>query len=214
MISSVLAQKIGRNLEDYGWLRTAWKALGYLFSGVYFSCVYRIYAIDLDAARSPAEPHGNQFTFRALGPDEDRLIKQIEDCQEWLKGRLKNRIAAGGVCLAALRGDQLAGFNLIGFGEVFVPLLNCKCAFRPSEAWSEHIAVMKDFRQRGLASQLRYQIFAELRQRGIRRLYGGTLITNTASLNLARKVGFKEIADVHYRKVFAKETWEYKRVRS
>jgi hypothetical protein len=48
----------------------------------------------------------------------------------------------------------------------------------------------------------------------VRCLYGGTLVTNTASLALATSVGFEEIADVHYLKFLSLEKWRYVRVRA
>ena len=84
---------------------------------------------------------------------------------------------------------------------------------RPGLAWSEHIAVRKEFRKTGLGAQLRLRIFHELKKIGIRTLYGGTLQSNVASLALARSVGFTEIADIHYRKFFSFQKWRYERVR-
>jgi len=126
---------------------------------------------------------------------------------------LTKAIANGQVCLVALDGDEVAGFNLINFDHATLILVNLKKKLRRGNAWSEHIAVKKEFRKVGLGSQLRFRIFQELKRVGIRRLYGGTLRSNTASLALTRSVGFKEIADIHYRKFFSLEKWRYKRVR-
>jgi L-amino acid N-acyltransferase YncA len=92
--------------------------------------------------------------------------------------------------------------------------VNLTRKLRPGCAWSEHIAVRKEYRRSGLGAQLRLRIFQELKRRGVRSLYGGTLVTNTASLALARSVGFREIADVHYRKFLSFEKWHYVRVRA
>jgi L-amino acid N-acyltransferase YncA len=91
--------------------------------------------------------------------------------------------------------------------------VNLTRRLHPRCAWSEHIAVRKEYRRSGLGAQLRFRIFQELKLRGVRRLYGGTLVTNSASLALARSVGFKEIADVHYRKILSFKRWRYTRVR-
>ena len=37
---------------------------------------------------------------------------------------------------------------------------------------------------------------------------------NIASLKLARKVGFREVIDIHYRKYLGIRTWRYVRIRS
>jgi GNAT superfamily N-acetyltransferase len=155
----------------------------------------------------------NHFTFKILTSQNLDMISQIENIAEWLRGRLTEAVAAGLVCLVALDGDEVAGFNLINFDDATLVLVNLKKKLRSGIAWSEHIAVKKEFRKTGLGSQLRFRIFQELKRRGIRRLYGGTLRSNTASLALTRSVGFREIGDIHYRKFFFFEKWWYKRVR-
>jgi GNAT superfamily N-acetyltransferase len=208
-----LARKVQRNLEDYGWHITGKKTLAYLFRSVYFRQVYRIYRINLDATKPRDEPYHHKFRFEILATQNVDLIAQVESIAEWLRGGLATAIAKGQICLVALDGDKVAGFNLINFDHATLVLVNLKKKLRRGLAWSEHIAVKKEFRKTGLASQLRLRIFQELKRRGIRRLYGGTLRSNTASLNLARSVGFKEIVDIHYRKFFSNEKWWYTRVR-
>jgi GNAT superfamily N-acetyltransferase len=153
------------------------------------------------------------LAFKILTPQDGALIAQIENIAEWMRGRLKTALAEGQICLVALDGDQVAGFNLINLTQATLILVNLQKKLRKGTAWSEHIAVKKEYRKLGLGSQLRFRIFHELQKRGIRRLYGGTLRSNTASLNLTRAVGFKEISDIHYRKFFSIEKWRYQRVR-
>lgn len=209
---SLFVRKFQRNVEDYGWPVTLRKSLGYLFQTFYAHQVYRIYRIDLTEPRPSALCDEQGLSFRILDPDDHQAISQIEKVHEWLQGGLKESIRAGALCLVALQGEKVAGFNLIGFGEVFMPLVNKKRTFRKGDAWSEQIAVMKDFRQLGLGSQLRYRIFEELGSRGVKRLYGGALTSNVGSLKLARKVGFREIIDIHYFRILGRDIWRYKKV--
>lgn len=208
----VFVRKVQRNVEDYGWGVVARKTLAHLLRLFYFHQVYRIYRIELDGTQ-PAGEDVPGFTFKLLGPEDCDAIAQIESHAEWLHGTLQRRLGAGDMCLAVLEGSRVAGFNLVTFGTVHIPLVNLRAGFRAGEAWSEHIAVLKEFRQRGLAAELRYRIFAELRRRGIRRLYGGTLSSNLPSLKLTRHVGFREIVDVDYRRVLHCESWRYRRVK-
>ena len=122
------------------------------------------------------------------------------------------RIEDGAICLAAFKQEKLAGFNLISFGDVYIPLVELNKAFRKEYAWSEHIAVHKNFRKKGLAIQLRCRILSELKQRGFKRLYGGTLSSNLPALKLARSVGFKELVDIDYMRVLCIKRWRYKRI--
>jgi GNAT superfamily N-acetyltransferase len=208
-----LIRKIERNWQDYGWRITLQKTLAYLFRFLYFQQVYRLYRIDLDDARPPENLTGHHFTFKSLTAQNVEMIAQVEAIAEWMQGRLKDAIANGQLCLVALDGDKVAGFNLINFSQATLILVNLTRKLRKNMAWSEHIAVKRQYRKTGLGSQLRLRIFQELKTRGIRRLYGGTLQSNFASQNLARSVGFTFICDISYRKILALQRWRYKRVR-
>ena len=118
------------------------------------------------------------------------------------------------ICLVDLDNNKVAGFNLITFGKIYIPLINLTKTFNSYQAWSEHIAVRKDYRKKGLATQLRYRIFAELKQMNIKRLYGGTLISNIPALKLARKLGFKEFVEVDYLKLFGFSRCIYRKFRN
>jgi RimJ/RimL family protein N-acetyltransferase len=65
----------------------------------------------------------------------------------------------------------------------------------------------------GLATVLRRQAFLVLGSQGISKFYGGTLPSNIANRKLSKKVGFQEIADIHYRKILNSKKWSVKRVR-
>jgi L-amino acid N-acyltransferase YncA len=210
---SGLAHKVQRNLEDYGWHITSKKALAYLVRWIYFRQVYRVYGIKLDTIKEPKYSADHKFTFQLLSPQDLDMIAQVENTAEWLRGQVKQKIAAGQLCLVALDGEKVAGFNLINLEQAFLILVNRTKKLRAGSAWSEHIAVKKEFRKSGLGAQLRYRIFDVLRSRGIHWLYGGTLRSNTASLGLTRSVGFKEICDIHYVKFLSFKIWRFKRVR-
>lgn len=205
-------RKFERNLQDYG-LRTALgKSFAYVFKIFYEHSAYRLYKINLrkEETEAPSEVEGVEFRF--IEERDENAVAEIEDNSEWLSGTLKQRLASGALCLAAFENGQLAGFNLVSFSEVFMPLVNLSRTFRKDEAWSEHIATVKTLRKKGLASQLRYRVFEELRRRGIRKFYGGALTDNIASLKLARRVGFHEFVEIRYTRVLQFQKWHYVKV--
>lgn len=207
-------RKFERNLQDYG-LRTALrKGFAYVFKVFYEHAAYRLYKINLrnELTESPTEVESVEFRF--IDEHDENAVAQIEDNSEWLSGTLKQRLASGAICLAAFEGGQLAGFNLVSFGNIFMPLAKLSRTFRKDEAWSEQIATVKTFRKKGLASQLRYRVFEELRRRGIRKFYGGALADNIASLKLARRVGFHEFVEIRYTRVLRLQRWQYVRVQN
>ena len=205
-----IIKKIRRNIQDYGISAAAKKSAAALFGGIFSKRTYRIYRKDL----SPFEPAGDVpsgLIIRFADESDVQILRQVENIAEWLKGSMEEKIRSGDLCLVALSGDVVEGFNIAAFGTVYIPLIRRERRFRGSEAWSEHIAVQPDFRKRGLAAHLRYRMFEELASRGIKRFYGGTLSTNIPALKLAQKVGFKTLADIVYISVLGRKCWRFKR---
>ena len=205
-------RKFERNLQDYGLKIALSKAFAYVFKVFYEHTAYRLYKINLRSEQTEAPSELSDVEFRFIDERDENAVTQIEDNSEWLSGTLKQRLASGAICLAAFEGGQLAGFNLVSFGNVFMPLVKLSRTFRKDAAWSEQIATVKTFRKKGLASQLRYRVFEELRRHGIRKFYGGALTDNIASLKLARRVGFHEFVEVRYTRVFRFKKWQYVKV--
>lgn len=211
-IPQMVFRRMARNVRDYGLATTLKKTLSYLLGPIFGRRVYRIYRIDLSAFEIEV-PDDSRFIYRFIDKNDTRTMRQIEDVAEWLEGCLAGKLANGSLCLVASDESVLAGFNLVSFGHVYIPLLRRHRLFRDGEAWSEDIMVCKEYRRIGLASILRNRIFSELRRRGIKRFYGGTLISNTAALSLTRKVGFREIADAGYLRLMAFSRVRFRRAR-
>ncbi|UCH89629.1 MAG: GNAT family N-acetyltransferase [Thermoplasmata archaeon] len=201
-----LFRKIVRNIEDFGALATAIKGVCYLFKPIYENRIYTVYGVDL-CRIAVHEVESNDFYFRIVRPNDHSIIKQIVAMEEWLCGRLACKLRNQSLCIAAMDRKRVAGFNLISFNEVYIPLLKLTKSLKQDEAWSEQISVHKNCRRKCLATALRYRVFSELKKRDVKMLYGGTLKGNTAALNLARKVGFKELEDIHFINRFGSKKW-------
>jgi len=211
MSLSVIIKKVQRNLNDYGIGETLRKAFSSLAGSVYLERTYRIYRKDLRTGKFAEEvPPG--IDLRVINAGDAAAIKDIETMEEWLQGAVKGRLSRG-LCVAAFDGERVVGFNLVAFHEIYIPLLNMTRRLRSKQAWSEQITVAKDHRKSGLASALRHRVFSELQQRGFRFLYGGTLLTNIASLKSASKLGFRSLADVRYQRVLTREYRTYRRIK-
>jgi len=209
-----LFRKIERHLQDYGVLHTLKRGILYLFRRFYENRIYRIYRIDLTQFIPKLIEH-SEFNFYILESKNlyRNIIHQIEKMEEWLKDRVESKLKSGGICLVALDNKKVIGFNLVALNKIYIPLINLEKILKPCSAWGEQITVRKDYRGKGLATQLRYKIFAELQKRGIKKFYGGAFIPNIPSLKLTRKVGFEEFVDLHYSKLFNHKKWNYKRIR-
>jgi ribosomal protein S18 acetylase RimI-like enzyme len=206
-------RKLARNYRDYGLALTLKKSLASLVSFVYESRAYRIYLKKINPSVDKGEEPPEPFKLHVLDTTDDDFIAQIEGMEEWLAEKVREMLSGGSLCVLLLDGEKVAGFNLFSVGEVYMPLVRMTRTFRPHEAWSEQITVHQDYRGMGLATVLRRQAFLELGSRGIRKFYGGTLPSNIANRKLSKKVGFCEIADIHYRKVLNSRKWFVKRVR-
>lgn len=205
-------KKLRRNYQDYGLRVTLDKTCARAMAIAMESRTYRIYRIRLDRF-IPAEMDTGGLELRLLRDDEDSLIDQIEGLEEWLLGKIRQKLSSDSICLVALDERRVAGFNLVSFGKVYMPLVEMTRMFRNNEAWSEQITVNRDYRGRGLATILRLTVFGVLKDRGVTRFYGGTLPLNIANRKLSKKVGFQEIADIHYRRILNNKTWLFKRIR-
>lgn len=211
MIAQTSWKKIHRNLRDYGILSTSIKSARYLLSPLFQHQVYRIYCLDLKTWAG-RERRALKFTFQFAGPGDVEIIRQIEAMEEWLLGKVQGKLKMKSICLVALDNNRVAGFNLVSFGEIYMPLVRLSRKIADNEAWSEQITVSKNYRRMGLGSEMRYRVFDELKRRNIWKVCGGALRDNTASLGLARQLGFREVEDIHFLKFFGFKKWKYDEV--
>lgn len=207
----VWLRKVQRNWQDHGLGAVIRKGLAYLLRPLYEHRVYRLYKIVLlSSTAAPSDIAG--VSFRVLSPEDATAIAQVEKNSEWLRGTVQSRLRSGALCIAAFENSKLAGFNLVSFGDVYMPLIKLRKRLRRNQAWSEQIAVMPEFRKKGLAANLRYRIFRELRGRGFQKFYGGALVDNLPSLNLAQRVGFEQFVDVRYIRILGWAGRRYRRL--
>lgn len=207
-----LLNKILRNTRDYGPFATLLKSLSFLMKPFYQSVHYRIYCIELEKVqRNKVEKKG--FHFEIIKSNSYDKLAQILEMEEWLHKILNKKIAKKCLCLSVSKKAEIIGFNLISLDEAYIPLIQQKWHLDGTEAWSDQISVKKEYRKSGIATNLRYFAFGELKRRGVKRFYGGALLGNEASLKLARKTGFKEIADIHFQKILGYKKWQQSEVK-
>jgi ribosomal protein S18 acetylase RimI-like enzyme len=204
-------RKIQRNLHDYGIRQTVAKVCLGISSPLFHSRTYRLYRADLRSLRMPPRKDLS-LTFRFLTDKDKDCLRQILQMEEWLHGRLEEILQQGGLCLVAMDGSTVAGFNLVAFDAIHIPVVHYARRLRGRQAFSIQITVHRAYRGRGLGSSLRQEILRALQEQGVRYFYGGTDIHNEANLALSRKVGLKEIADVCYRKILWRERTIVQRV--
>lgn len=194
----IALKKIRRNLFDYGWIVCIQKVCSNIFEPFYESRTYHLYFIDLQKTGFQHERVSKGFEFRFINQFEKKLISQIEDMEEWLYGKLAGKLENGQKCLVAVQGETVAGFNLVGFNSFELPLVRLEKPLRPVECFSEQITVRSEFRNKGLGTDLRHEVFIAMKDAGYHRMYGGTQTCNCANKTLSKKVGFRDFASVRY----------------
>lgn len=209
----VLLKKFKRNLCDYGFLIAAKKMILYPLTDFYKRKDYLIYKKDLQTY-IPCSKTNSSFEYRLYDQFnmDDKILNQILEMEEWLFNKMEFIMQHGLLCVVALDGEKVAGFNIVSFNEVNIPLIELNRKFREHQAWSEQITVSKDYRKKGLGSILRYKMFNELKERGYKSLYGGTMWDNWSNIELSKKVGLEIFLKVSFKRLLKKKKYTYHRI--
>jgi GNAT superfamily N-acetyltransferase len=213
--AQMISRRIRRNLEDYGLGITIRKCLVYGLVYPFYrrtSCL--VYRLKLNLLPQVAIPDHGPFTFRSLEPYDEITLAAVEGQTEWLKGTLSRRLVEGDLCIVALDGKNLAGFNLVSLDTLRIPLIKLERPLRRDRAWSEQITVLPAYRHRGLAVLLRKVIAQELHKRGFKFFYGAAIVSNPASMRLAKSAGFDPVGTITYARFLGRERFRLQRIRS
>lgn len=207
-------KRFRRNVSDYGMRATLSKAINSMGRLFYYNRAYTIYRTDL--RRLPLQSKADEtFSFHFLDAEQAKKYRtQVLSMEEWLIDAFDSILAEGGRCMVALDGETLAGFNLVSFNQIDLPVIGFRRKLRDGQAYSEQITVAKQYRGQNLGTKLRLELFKALRDQGAKRIYGGTDINNHANLALCGKVGLKPIANVRRIEFFGFKTIKIQRRRS
>jgi len=214
-MSNILVRKFKRNLNDYGFFIAVKKMFLYPLTDIYKKKDIYVYKKDL-IQYEPVEKSNPSFKyvfFKKENMTKD-VFNQVLVIEEWLIDKLDFILDNQGICLAAMDGEAVAGFNLVSFNEVYIPLVELTRTFRKNQAWSEQITVRKEYRKKGLGSILRYKMFNELKARGNKSLYGSTMTDNISNIELSKKVGFEIFAKISFRRLLNRKKYSFEKVYS
>ena len=210
---TILFKKFKRNLNDYGFLIAVKKMILYPLERVYKKKDYLIYKKDL-VNYTPVNKTNPSFEYQFYNSNnlDEQIVNQILLLEEWLIEKIDAIIKNGGLCIVALDGKNVAGFNLVSFNQVYMPLVELNKNFRKNQAWSEQITVSKNYRKQGLGSILRYKMFNELKNRGYKSIYGGTMWDNWSNIELSKKVGFEIFVKISFKRLINNKRYIYHRI--
>lgn len=210
---SILYKKFKRNFNDYGFLIAVKKMIVYPLERIYKRKDYLIYKKNLENY-TPVNKTNPAFQYRFYEGNDlnEQIISQILAMEEWLIEKIGDILKNGGLCIVALDGRNVAGFNLVSFNHVYMPLVELNKKLRNNQAWSEQITVSKNYRKQGLGSILRYKMFNELKIRGYKEIYGGTMWDNWSNIELSKKVGFEIFAKISFRRFLKNKNYTYHKI--
>jgi len=200
----LIIKKIWRNLYNYGLLITLKKAVYFVIKPLYKNLTYKMYFVELD--NLIYKPVGNHnFIYKFVDKEDIKIIKQIEDMEEWLQNRIISKLNNNCICLVAIDNNTVVGFLIANLNEMSIPWINFKKKLRANECYGEQINISKKFRGIGLASTIRLRVFEELRKRGISKFYVGIPIWNKIIRRSVINFGFTYLTDISYLRVITCE---------
>lgn len=200
---SFLKTRISVSLRDFGVKHTLLRMFTDGVLGKFFTLrKYIIYEKSLSQLGA-IKLRNPDVKFLFISPDDDELLLQIQELSALSAEMVKERIKKNGECIVAIDKGKIAGFNLVSIGRIHVRYVDGYLNLSASEAWSEQITVAPEYRQSGLATDLRNMMFDRLAKRGYTSLFGGYVPFNVKSGNLAKKLGFIEREKVTLLKILA-----------
>jgi len=197
----IFKKKFTRNLRDYGLFICLKKTIFYLAKPIYEKTNVILFKTDLESIEGK-ESYQSNLDYKWVESKDTYIIKQIEEMEEWLTGKLESSVGNKKLCIAAIENEKLIGFCLISLGEIYLPLLYLKVLFKNDEAFSEQLTVHEKYRRKGLATEMRFVAYMELKKRGMNTVYSSTTIDKIASIKSIEKVGGKRIGQLICQNVF------------
>jgi GNAT superfamily N-acetyltransferase len=193
-------KKLNRNIKDYGLVASIKKSCPYIFRTIYDNRSWFVTKVDFAIGNTLRNPL-NSFDFRLIQENDSEIIGEIENLEEWLKGKVGEMLSDNHMCVVAFDRDRLIGFYLGGFKEHLIPNTKVKLLLNKNEALGVQITVKKDYRGAGLATDLRRTFYKEVQAIGIKKVFGYVATHNKSSLNSAKKVQATVLGILSYSRV-------------
>ena len=197
----IFKKKLSRNFRDYGFWVCLKKTICYFAKPIYEKTNVVLFKTNLENIDGKKSYQSN-LDYKWVESKDAYIIKQIEEMEEWLSGKLEAFLGKKKLCLAALKSNKVIGFYLISLRDIYLPSLCLQVLLKDDEAFGEQITVQKKFRKKGLASEMRSVAYMELKKRGIKTIFATILVDNLASIKANKRGGGKRIGQLIYQNVF------------
>ena len=197
----IFKKKFARNFRDFGFFVCLKKTIFYLARPIYEKTNVVLFKTDIKNIVGK-ELYQSNLNFKWVESKDTYIIKQIEEMEEWLTGKLESYVGNNKLCLTALKNNEVIGFYLISFSDIYLPLLCLKVLLKDDEAFGEQITVHKKYRRKEIATEMRSVAYMELKKRGIKTIYSAIFPYNVASLKSNKRGGGKRIGQLLYKNIF------------
>jgi len=201
-------KKLLRNFYDHGIWVLLKKCILHLIKPLYTKELIVLYKIDIKNATANKN-HTNNYTFRFISSVDTAAIKQIIAMEEWIDDELQDKLSGGSICMGAFDKDKLIGFYLASFSQTVIPLLTLQLYFKNDVAWGDQITVHRNYRKQNVATELKSRIYFELKNKGIRNVYGNTRASNKAALRSIAYFSPEKAMLFRYFRFLSYETLKY-----
>ena len=133
---NIIIKKIKRNLFNFGIWITLKKTFYFVVKPAYKKLTYKIYFIELNNFNN-LPVSNNNFIYKFVDKDDIKIIKQIEDMEEWLQNRIIDMLNSNCICLVALDKNRVVGFLIANLNELNIPWINFKKILRANDCYGE-----------------------------------------------------------------------------
>ena len=142
----IFKKKFARNFRDFGFFVCLKKTIFYLARPIYEKTNVVLFKTDIKNIVGK-ELYQSNLNFKWVESKDTYIIKQIEEMEEWLTGKLESYVGNNKLCLTALKNNEVIGYYLISFSDIYLPFLCLKVLLKDDEAYGEQITVHKKYRR-------------------------------------------------------------------
>jgi len=202
---AALISDLGERARGGDWRQTGGWLVGTLVSLPYRGIEYTVFARSLLGPLPRAKPRQPVTLRLAEETDLDRFRGLVLP-SEW--HHFRRRLAHGRHCFLALDSDRLAAYCW-ATSQVEFAVDNIEVPLQPGDAYVDDAFTVPAYRRQGIQTAVHLYRLTYLKDLGCQRAILIVENDNVASQRLVRKLGYREVARLSFRRVLWRRTYDY-----